>query len=116
MPLPAVSFDDSTWYFHYDKDLVAQVTEILKPLKLSKRSLSPREHLRAKRDGDINTVLQKGALEGSRKILENGQVVRHLSTSIGASHIPGTWNSIQGFPGVGAANQVDSDTLQIVFL
>lgn len=96
MPLPAISFDETTWHFHLDKACTERAMQILKSPAKFKRSWDG-DFAQVKRD-DLDSQLQAAIASGVQQLFQSIPFVEQIYQLIAGSPIPGVFDHISQQP------------------
>lgn len=110
LPLPAISFDTSKWYFNHDKSSMDRAAELLKGSAKFKRSFASRGLVGVKRADEVDTQFMAALSTGFQQLFQDNQLVEQVDMNIAGNPIPGDFSNIASFP---AFEQV---TLQATFV
>jgi hypothetical protein len=110
LPLPAISFDETQWYFRHDKHTTSRASEILNPpevvenipVRKLRRSYFVRDGMRRvqrRQADDVDTELLAALSTGFEQLFRDNQLVEQVANNIAGNPIPGDFGYIERFPG-----------------
>ncbi|KAF2736935.1 hypothetical protein EJ04DRAFT_521568 [Polyplosphaeria fusca] len=100
LPLPAVSFDTTQWYFNHDQNTTDRASDILKAPgnKRLKRSYFLRDGLRPRQNDGVDTELLAALGTGFQQLFQDNQLVEQVANNIAGNPIPGDFAHIERVP------------------